>query len=91
MCCSRWRSFKLKISFEWGIQGSILGPLLVLIYINDLDNNITGNVQKFAEDTKVFRKVNTDGDIQHLKNDLDKLVKWSDKWQMLLHFVNAYI
>ena len=67
-------------------QRSVLGPLLFLIYINDLDDNITCNVLKFADDTKVFRKVNTGGDKQHLQNDLDKLVKWSDKWQMLLNF-----
>ena len=34
----------------------------------------------------MFRKVNTDGDKQHLQNDLDRLVKWSEKWQMLLNF-----
>ena len=67
-------------------QGSVLGPLLFLIYINDLDDNITSSVLKFADDTKVFRKVNTDGDKQHLQNDLDKLVNWSEKWQMLLIF-----
>ena len=33
-----------------------------------------------------FRKVNTDSDKQHLQNDLDRLVKWSEKWQMILHF-----
>ena len=67
-------------------QGSILGPLLFLIYINDLDDNITSNVLKFADDTKVFRKVNTGGDKQDLQNDLEKLVKWYEKWQMLLNF-----
>ena len=67
-------------------QGSVLGPLLLLIYINDLDNNITSNVLKFVDDTKVFRKVNTDGDKQHLQNDLNRLVKWSEKWQMLFNF-----
>ena len=51
-----------------------------------IDANITSNVLKFADDTNVFRKVNTDGDKQHLKNDLDRLVKWSEKWQMLLNF-----
>ena len=67
-------------------QGLVFGPLLFLIYINDLDDNITRNVFKFADDTNVFRKVNTDGDKQHLQNDLDRLVKWSEKWQMLLNF-----
>ena len=64
-------------------QGSVLEPLLFLIYINDLDDNITSNVLKFVDGTKVFRKVSTDGDEQHLQNDLDKLVKWFEKWQML--------
>ena len=63
-------------------QGSVLGLLLFLIFINDLNDNITSNVLKFADDTKVFRKVNADGDKQHLQNDLDNLVKWSEKWQM---------
>ena len=67
-------------------QESVLGPLLFLIYINDLDDNITSNVLKFADDTEVFRKVNTDGDKQHLQNDLDRLVKWSEKWQTLFNF-----
>ena len=67
-------------------QGSVLGPLLFIVYINDLDDNITTNVLKFADGTNVFRKVNTDGDKQHLQNDLDKLVKRPEKWQMLLNF-----
>ena len=69
-------------------QGSVLGPTLFLIYIyiNDLDDSITSNVRKFVDDTKLFRKVNTDGDKQHLQNDLDRLVKWSEKWQMLFNF-----
>ena len=67
-------------------QGSVLGPLLFLIYINDLDDNITTNVLKLAHDTKVFRKVNNDVDKQHLQNDLGKLVKWSEKWQTLFNF-----
>ena len=67
-------------------QGSVLGPILFLIYINDLDDSITSNVLKFVDGTKLFRKVNTDGDKQNLQNDLDRLVKWSEKWQMLFNF-----
>ena len=54
--------------------------------MTDLDDNVTSNILKFADDTTVFRKVNTDGDKQHLQNDLDKLVKWCEKWQMLFNF-----
>ena len=49
------------------------------IYINDLDDNITSNILIFVDDPKVFRRVNNDGDKQHLQNNLHKLVKWSDK------------
>ena len=50
-----------------------------------MDDNIISNVLKSADDTKVLRTVNTDGDKQHLQNDLDILVKWSEKWQMLFN------
>ena len=78
---SNWKSVLSGVP-----QGSVLGPILFLIYINDLDDSITSNILKFADDTKLFRKVNTDGDKQHLQNDLDRLVKWSEKWQMLFNF-----
>ena len=60
-------------------QGSVLGPILFLIYINDLEDNISSKVLKFADDIKVFRKVTNDTDKQSLQDDLDKLVKWSEK------------
>ena len=72
----------MEISFEWGTTRISIRPLFFLIYVNDLDDNITSNILKFLDDTKVFTKVDDD-DKQHLQNDLDKLVKWSEKWQML--------
>ena len=67
-------------------QGSVLGPVLFLIYLNDLEDDISSKVIKFADDIKVFRKVTNATDKQSLQDDLDKLVKWSEKWQMLLNF-----
>ena len=67
-------------------QGFVLGPILCLIYINDLEEGVTGNILKFADDTKLFRKVKDIGDKQKLQDDIDKLVKWSEKWQMLFNF-----
>ena len=64
----------------------MLGPILFLIFINDLDDDLSSKVLKFAHDTKVFRTVNTDTDKETLQDDLTKLVKWSGKWQMLFNF-----
>ena len=67
-------------------QGSVLGPILFLVYINDLEEGVTGNILKFADDTKLFRKTKEIGDKQKLQDDIDKLVRWSEKWQMLFNF-----
>ena len=47
---------------------------------------IASKVLKFAADTKVFRKIKSDADRQHLQDDLNKLTDWSEKWQMLFNF-----
>ena len=78
---SNWKSVLSGVP-----QGSILGPILFLIYINDLEDDISSKVLKFADDTKVFRKFTNDTDKQSLQDDLEKLVKWSEIWQMLLNF-----
>ena len=67
-------------------QGSVLRPILFLIYINDLDDDITNKVLKFADDKNVFRKNKSDADRQHLQDDLNKLIEWSEKWQILFNF-----
>ena len=67
-------------------QGSVLGPILFLIYINDLEEGVTGNILKFADDTKLFRKTKEIGDKQKLQDDIDKLVRCFEKWQMLFNF-----
>ena len=78
---SNWKSVLSGVP-----QGSVLGPILFLIYINDLDDDITSKVLKFADDTKVFRKIKSDADRQHLQDDLNKLIEWSEKWQMMFNF-----
>ena len=54
-------------------QGSVLGLILFLMYINDLEEGVTGNILKFADDTKLFRKVKEIGDKQKLKMTLINL------------------
>ena len=64
-------------------QGSVLGPILFLVYIDDLEEGVTGNILTFADDTKLFRKTKEIGDKRKLQDYIGKLVKWSEKWQML--------
>ena len=67
-------------------QGSVMGRILLLVYINDFEEGVTGKILKFADDTKLFSKVKEIGDKQNLQDDMDTLVKWSEKWQMLFNF-----
>ncbi len=47
-------------------QGSLQGPILFVVYIDDLEEGVTGNILKFADDTKLFRKTKEIGDKQTL-------------------------
>ena len=65
-------------------QGSVLGPILFLIFIDDLDSGLSSTVLKFADDTKLFRPVNNCVDGQELQLDLDNLCSWASRWQLNL-------
>ena len=60
----------------------MLGPVLFLVFINDLDQGIASNILKFADDTKIFKKVRDNTDSEALQRDLDNVVLWAQKWQM---------
>jgi len=66
-------------------QGSVLGPVLFLVYINDLDCGIKNWILKFADDTKLFGTISNTADSDELQEDLSKLVQWYSEWQMLFN------
>ena len=67
-------------------QGSILGPLLFLIYINDLSNNLSSNCKLFADDTSLFSVVNNiHTSATTLSEDLKAITKWAFQWKIIFN------
>ena len=60
-------------------QGSILGPILFTIFINDLPESINSICKIFADDTKIY---NTSNKHDMIQTDLNALISWSNKWQL---------
>jgi hypothetical protein len=63
-------------------QGSVLGPLLFIIFVNDMDQAVVSKLLKFADDTKLFGCVSDTTGANILRDDLNALCKWSEDWQM---------
>ena len=66
----------------WGTQGSVLGPILFLVDINDLPDELSSQVRLFADDTTVYLTIGDTEDGKVLQNDLDRLSVWEDRWDM---------
>ena len=65
-------------------QGSILEPLLFLLYVNDLPSSVKAKAKMFADDTKLCSNISTLADSETLQDDLNKVAVWSKMW--LLNF-----
>ena len=63
-------------------QGSVLGPVLFVIFINDLPDIVKSTSSIFADDTKIYRTIQTPNDADILQMDIDSLTSWADTWQM---------
>ena len=76
-CMSQWLAVLSGIP-----QGSVLGPVLFILYINDLPELVDNFTMLFADDTKLYSTVNNKSDQGALQKDLNKLIQWSNRWQL---------
>jgi len=91
------RKYRVRVNSqysEWGDvtsgipQGSVLGPLLFVLYINDLPNFVgsESNVYLFADDAKLFRHISDISDNMKLQTSVDSVKAWSDRWMLKLNY-----
>ncbi len=61
-------------------KGTVLGPLMFLLYINDIGNDINSSIRLFADDSLLYLAVSSKDDCERLQRDLTTLVAWTEKW-----------
>ena len=76
-CKSKWSPVTSGIP-----QGSVLGPLLFLVFINDLPDVVQTVIELFADDSKVFKQIDTPDDADVLQTDLTNMESWTKTWKL---------
>ena len=72
----------MGICFVWCAAGTVLGPLLFPLYINDIMIVIESEIRLVADDCVCYRQVDSIEDTSKLQKDIDQLGKWARKWSM---------
>ena len=72
-------------------QGSVLGPLLFLLYVNDIPASVSCKIKLFTDDTKIWNTFKAQSDRQSLQSDLELLSKWSDEWLLRFNIDKCHV
>ena len=73
-------------------QGTVLGPLMFLLYINDIGDHLNhSTIRLFADDCLLYRTISNQDDADRLQDDLDKLQEWTETWQMNFNANKCYL
>ena len=72
-------------------QGSVLGPMLFIVYINDLASKIDSVCKLFADDCKIMASLNSVEDVLRLQQDLDNVLAWCIEWKMVLNLKKCHV
>ena len=76
-CVSSWTTVTSRVP-----QGSVLAPIIFLIYVNDMVDGISSYASLFADDVKIMRRIKVEEDCSLLQEDLRKIYEWSQMWEM---------
>lgn len=77
---SEWEDVKSGVP-----QGSVLGPVLFVLFINDLPEEVISELLLYADDAKIYRTIKDDADREQLQRDLHAMSLWSDEWLLSFH------
>ena len=72
-------------------QGSVLGPLLFLIFINDMPSCVSSPIKLFADDSKLYRGIQSMSDVEILQEDLNNLYNWTREWKMEFNKAKCHV
>lgn len=86
-----------EVSSEWSVvksgvpQGSVLGPTLFTVFVNDLPSCIVNRCKLYADDCKILARIKTIEDSRALQKDIDSVVEWCNKWLMELNAIKCKV
>ena len=72
-------------------QGSVLGPLLFVIYIDDKAEVVSCGIRIYADYTKIYSTIDSEANCLSFQQNIDNLLEWSHQWQLILHLEKGHI